>query len=823
MLSLSKHPRESALLPAQLPMLGKVKYLARSGILLQQPQPPCNFLIGFFLTAQIAAKAVLVELFASGHIPQAATIGADFIGENNAAVFAFPHPAKLQFEINQTDVDPGEHAAHEIIHPDSHRGNVLHLFIGRPAEAGDVFLGDQGITQRIILVIILDQCVRQRLTLFDAQPLADRTGSNVADHHFDGNDLNLPNQLLAHVQAADEMGGDANMRKAGEHMFTDAIVDNTLAVDRALFLSIEGGGIILEILDDRARFGAFIEDFGLAFVDLAATGHAAFLEVYRGNEKTSPGKASRSATARAGAFLTYRRKRQNCNCSGARLAAAVFGITNSPMRLFQLILLALLMAASPAIAQQASPLERQVMQSLSAAPKGTRIGLLVVDSDGKDVVAVRADDRFIPASNTKLFTTAAAMEFAPQLAMAAGTNRIDMARAGSRMRIEPHGKGPPDVVLIGLGSPDMSSAADCAGDNCLTTFARIIAARHRKLGNIIGDDSWFPDQRWSPGMSWNNIGTASGTAISALSLDNNELPVTVTPTGPGQAPIVEILPYYAVRNEAVTIASGKTTLAFERAPNGQILRLYGEIAADGPPFKERLGIDDPAHYAAWMLRRMLEGQGVRLRGTIQVRHRPPAQIDDPQLRGGHPVPGVFPADAVAAASGMALADDVAIINKVSQNLHAELLLRRIGRIEGSGSLADGLAATTNLFIRAGIPRAGFDFSDGSGMSSYNRVSPRATVALLRWAAGRPWGAAWRASLPVGGSDGTLKRRFADTPLAARVFAKTGTLNATSALSGYLIAASGRELTFSIFANDVPDGANAIPAMDSALQLIAAAN
>ena len=99
----------------------------------------------------------------------------------------------------------------------------------------------------------------------------------------------------------------------------------------------------------------------------------------------------------------------------------------------------------------------------------------------------------------------------------------------------------------------------------------------------------------------------------------------------------------------------------------------------------------------------------------------------------------------------------------------------------------------------------------------------AAVTLLRWGAKQTWGPAWRASLPVGGVDGTLKRRFGGTPLAGQVWAKTGTLNATNALSGYLRAASGRELTFAIFANDVPDGTSAVAVMDAALVLVAGAN
>jgi D-alanyl-D-alanine carboxypeptidase/D-alanyl-D-alanine-endopeptidase (penicillin-binding protein 4) len=108
------------------------------------------------------------------------------------------------------------------------------------------------------------------------------------------------------------------------------------------------------------------------------------------------------------------------------------------------------------------------------------------------------------------------------------------------------------------------------------------------------------------------------------------------------------------------------------------------------------------------------------------------------------------------------------------------------------------------------------------MSTYNRLSPRGTVTFLRWAAAQPWGAAWRTGLPVAGVDGTLARRFKGGSLENKLFAKTGSLNATTALSGYLVAKSGRVLTFSAFANDIPEGAAASKAIDAALEMVAEA-
>jgi D-alanyl-D-alanine carboxypeptidase/D-alanyl-D-alanine-endopeptidase (penicillin-binding protein 4) len=284
------------------------------------------------------------------------------------------------------------------------------------------------------------------------------------------------------------------------------------------------------------------------------------------------------------------------------------------------------------------------------------------------------------------------------------------------------------------------------------------------------------------------------------------------------------MPYYEIDNRAVTVAAGgPTALEFDRLPGERLLRLTGTIAAGVQPELLRAGIDDPAHYAAWRLKSLLEARGVKVTGKVAVRHRPLRPADDPAIRNGAP-PGRPPrSEPLASLVPPPLAADIALTNKVSQNLHAELLLRRVGLRDGTGSIADGLAAVRAMLERAGVPRAGFDFSDGSGMSTYNRVAPRAMIVFLRWASAQPWGAAWRDSLPVGGVDGTLARRFKGTALESRLFAKTGTLNASAALSGFMVAKSGRTLLFSSYANDIPEGAKATDAVDSALLMIAEAN
>jgi D-alanyl-D-alanine carboxypeptidase/D-alanyl-D-alanine-endopeptidase (penicillin-binding protein 4) len=216
---------------------------------------------------------------------------------------------------------------------------------------------------------------------------------------------------------------------------------------------------------------------------------------------------------------------------------------------------------------------------------------------------------------------------------------------------------------------------------------------------------------------------------------------------------------------------------------------------------------------------------VTVTGEIAARHRPLAPQDDPAIRGGAPPPRPPLPDMLATLPAPALAADMRIINKQSQNLHADLLLRRMGRQGGTGSVADGQAAVQRMLQAAQIAAESVTFADGSGMSSYNRITPHATTTLLRWIAGQPWGAAWRETLAVAGVDGTLRNRFKSSSLEGKLVAKTGSLNAARALSGYLVAKSGRTLVFSALANDMPDGsdARASAVVDRALLLIAEAN
>jgi D-alanyl-D-alanine carboxypeptidase/D-alanyl-D-alanine-endopeptidase (penicillin-binding protein 4) len=168
-----------------------------------------------------------------------------------------------------------------------------------------------------------------------------------------------------------------------------------------------------------------------------------------------------------------------------------------------------------------------------------------------------------------------------------------------------------------------------------------------------------------------------------------------------------------------------------------------------------------------------------------------------------------------------LLDDIRVINKTSQNLHAELALRLAGKLRGSGGSFEGGAVAVRQFLaQAGLKEDEFTFLDGSGLSRRDLVTPAGTVQLLIYAARQPWGAAFEESLPLSGTDGSLANRFQNTPGTGLIHAKTGSLSHVNALSGYGQTQAGKRFVFSIFCNNHNlTGSKALAAMDAVVQAV----
>jgi D-alanyl-D-alanine carboxypeptidase/D-alanyl-D-alanine-endopeptidase (penicillin-binding protein 4) len=554
------------------------------------------------------------------------------------------------------------------------------------------------------------------------------------------------------------------------------------------------------------------------------------------------------------------------------------------------------------------PLSAQV-ETILAQPgaRGALWGISVTTLEGAPVFALNDDKRFQPASNEKLLTTATAFQVLPAnltsttLVIAAGTG------AGGLL---PGGVVAGDLIFYGQGDPSMSARmlpfaikTQRVGDPLAAVdqlAVQAVAAGVREVkGNIVGDDSYFSYEPFGPGWSWNDLQWEYGAPVSALTVNDNVIYLTVTPGAEAGAPVtfswLPAVDYYKVESSIRTVAAApgvKTRIGAERLPGSKTVRLWGTMRAGGmgvmgpgassaggvgvtgttPPgsVSLALAVEDAAQFAAEALKERLEAHGVRVDGAAVARHRPQTGIEteDAGSGGGSGDSGgivtaedgigrgadgnVTANDAIAEGkaggqeesavangqvpAGQVLArrvsptlrQDLTVINKVSQNLHAELLLEQLGVVEqgggGTGSVstrAAGLRAVRQFLGAAGVSPEDVTIYDGSGLSADDMVTPRALTAVLRYAASRSWGAEFRATLPVGGVDGTLADRFGGA-LAGKVTAKTGTLKEDSSLSGYVTAASGRTIVFSILCNRHLPGTASRAVVDRLVTAIAAA-
>jgi D-alanyl-D-alanine carboxypeptidase/D-alanyl-D-alanine-endopeptidase (penicillin-binding protein 4) len=241
--------------------------------------------------------------------------------------------------------------------------------------------------------------------------------------------------------------------------------------------------------------------------------------------------------------------------------------------------------------------------------------------------------------------------------------------------------------------------------------------------------------------------------------------------------------------------------------------MWGNIPVDDPGATESLAIEDPAAFAAQVFRQMLEQRGIVIYGRTKTKHTELATLSTftitasaPANGGGGDLPSRPPALpmtlVLANYESQPLSQDLRVINKVSQNLHAELMLRLLGREKGTaGTVQAGLEVERAFLTQAGIPADQFVFFDGSGLSRQNLVTPHAIILLLKYVDSQVWGSKFIDTLPVSGVDGSLTDRLRNTPAQGRVQAKTGSLGHVNTLSGYLTTLNGDRVAFSIMINN----------------------
>jgi serine-type D-Ala-D-Ala carboxypeptidase/endopeptidase (penicillin-binding protein 4) len=491
-------------------------------------------------------------------------------------------------------------------------------------------------------------------------------------------------------------------------------------------------------------------------------------------------------------------------------------------------------------------------------------GISVVGMDGAPIYSLNEGQLFQPASNEKLFTTAAAMALL-------GEKATYQTKVMARGVFADGGKLTGHLVLVGNGDANLSGrvlpyVAPVPGQKpivedigppplrYLEEMADQVAATGLKSieGDVIGDDTVFPWEPYAQDWVIDDAVWGYGAPVSALSINDNQIKVTVTPGdvvgAPASVVIDPAMPSYYTLDVAVTTGAAKSWSAvqMERPPGSKVLRIYGTVGLHGQPDVEEIAIEDPAEYAAGALKGMLEARGIHVSGVAKARHRVLLDTESfgresgavGEATGVSPQQKIEPADdaafevamrgeekTLATHTSVELLQDVVVTNKMSQNLHAELLLRQMGAARGrDGTIAQGARVVRQFLLGAGIDKDDFVFFDGSGLSGHDLVTPRATARLLQYASGQSWFVEWKGSLPVGGVDGSLEGRFMKSSLKGKVWAKTGTLGEARALSGYVECASGRTVIFSIMVgNHLPQTNGDREVTNKIVAAIAAAN
>lgn len=446
---------------------------------------------------------------------------------------------------------------------------------------------------------------------------------------------------------------------------------------------------------------------------------------------------------------------------------------------------------------RAATLAQRIRLAIDASPAGRSAfwGIAIVDqSSGKAIFELNADHFFVPASNTKLFTTALALKrLGPDYTF---RTTVRMDADGS-------------IRLVGGGDPNLSNRAipyrmgpsDGNPLQAIEDLADQVVARGilRIAGDVIGDDSAYVWQPFPPGWAADDPLWDYGAPASALSVNDNTFTLTATAGAlDGDPVLIQLLPaveFYRIDNRVRTDSASARRTSIERAPGSSQLRLWGSL----PPGRSEtraLGIDDPALYAAQAFYDALTRRGVAIAGRPAAYHLFPNQVED--LRTG-PEPDAPAGTELIGRSSAPLVEDLRVTDKVSQNLHAEMLLRAVARVRRHiGSRQAGVEEMKTFLAEVGIEEEDYRFEDGSGLSRLNLVRPRAVVQLLRYMHKEPQ---WVSLLPVGGEDGTLSARFGRGPAAGKIHAKTGTLSHVSALSGYAERRAGGVRTFSILVNN----------------------
>lgn len=500
--------------------------------------------------------------------------------------------------------------------------------------------------------------------------------------------------------------------------------------------------------------------------------------------------------------------------------------------------------SSIAAAREARPNDERLASFTKAADalfdspdfRNARWGVVLADVDSSTVLYARDfHSSFMPASNLKLFVTAASLvklgsDFASTTTLATtGTLHTDGTLQGDLLIL---GTGDPSIsgryarrwLQPGTREPDdpLTATANESTTGILQSWAKALRAQgiQQIQGDVVALRSGFGTPRAG---SWqlDYFDAWFAAEGSGVAINENCFDLRVHPTEPGELAHIErvhLPPHIQVSSSIVTTPrthpeeeNPGARVSFSRELNGQILRLEGTIPAGSAPVSRWGAIHDGDLFSAGLLLEALQAEGITVSGGPKTSPLTDLRDESTSLSLHNHV-------------GATLDRICVIINKPSQNFYADQVLRQLGFFFGKeGTFREGEQIVRDYLVEAGVDSfeaRTLRMVDGSGLGRQNSVTPSMTLALLLDMTRRPEYDAFLASLPVAGRDGTLRRQLRETPMEGVVHAKTGTINSVRCLSGYILQPGKPRYAFVLMANNYTGNVDKVnDTFDKFLQMV----
>jgi len=404
----------------------------------------------------------------------------------------------------------------------------------------------------------------------------------------------------------------------------------------------------------------------------------------------------------------------------------------------------------------------------------SRWGILIQPLSSTTTLYSRdAQKYFIPASNAKLLTTAAALQ---------------KLGADFRIKTSVYSGENGSLYVAGRGDPSIAEAQ-------LKSLAQQLKQRGiSQVNQLIGDDSYFQGSAVNPNWEWEDAQAGYGAPINSLIFNQNAIDLLLSPQALGQPLKVtfaeaKLANQWQLQNNTLTVAQNESEfIEVGREFDRPIIRVSGQLKVGGEPESAYVAVVNPANNFLQYFQQALAAEGIPVKQALVASasrnlNQELATVESPPL-----------------------AELVRETNRESNNLYAEVLLRLLGKVTGKMPVPQedtgesGLKELKAVLTQLGVNPNSYILADGSGLSRHNLITPEALVETLRFMANSPAASIYRQSLSIAGESGTLKNRLNNTPNRVILQAKTGTMSGVSALSGYIEVPNYEPLVFSIIVN-----------------------